>query len=389
MIIWSIGFLWLKNLEWECSDFFLIEYMNAIVDITPYYKRLAFILVSLSIVGATVYLAQGILKPLFLAILLSVLLLPVTNFFRRLKFNKLLAILITMILASIVILAVVYFVSRQIFRFLDDIEKVQGRFDALFNSLQQWVKLEFGVTIASQDEYIHSTGQRMDPTKIMGQTFVSLTGILPYFIFIPTYTFLILYYKDLIKKFLVAAFSVSSEEKVREILSVSRSVSHQYIVGLLIEMAIVFSLNAAGFLILKIQYALFLALVGALLNLIPYLGMVVANIFCMIITFVFSENIYDVVWVGVILAVVQLIDNNFLMPRIVGFKVKINALATLLGVLIGGTIWGISGMFLSIPALAVLKVIFDRIAYLRPYGLILGVETILHGDEPAGGPKKI
>lgn len=368
----------------EMLCFFLIEYMNAIVDTTPYYKRLAFILVSLSIVGATVYIAQGILKPLFLAILLSVLLLPATNLFRRLKFNKLLAILITMILASIVILAVVYFVSRQIFRFLDDIEKVQGRLDALFKSLQQWVKLEFGVTIASQDEYIHSTGQRMDPTKIMGQTFVSLTGILPYFIFIPTYTFLILYYKDLIKKFLVTAFSVNSEEKVREILSVSRSVSHQYIVGLLIEMTIVFALNTAGFLILKIQYALFLALVGALLNLIPYLGMVVANIFCMIITFVFSENIYDVVWVGVILAVVQLIDNNFLMPWIVGSKVKINALATLLGVLTGGTIWGISGMFLSIPALAVLKVIFDRIDRLRPFGLILGVETVLHGDKPAG-----
>lgn len=368
----------------EMLCFFFIEYMNAIVDTTPYYKRLAFILVSLSIVGATVYIAQGILKPLFLAILLSVLLLPATNLFRRLKFNKLLAILITMILASIVILAVVYFVSRQIFRFLDDIEKVQGRLDALFKSLQQWVKLEFGVTIASQDEYIHSTGQRMDPTKIMGQTFVSLTGILPYFIFIPTYTFLILYYKDLIKKFLVTAFSVNSEEKVREILSVSRSVSHQYIVGLLIEMTIVFALNTAGFLILKIQYALFLALVGALLNLIPYLGMVVANIFCMIITFVFSENIYDVVWVGVILAVVQLIDNNFLMPWIVGSKVKINALATLLGVLTGGTIWGISGMFLSIPALAVLKVIFDRIDRLRPFGLILGVETVLHGDKPAG-----
>lgn len=368
----------------EMLCFFLIEYMNAIVDTTPYYKRLAFILVSLSIVGATVYIAQGILKPLFLAILLSVLLLPATNLFRRLKFNKLLAILITMILASIVILAVVYFVSRQIFRFLDDIEKVQGRLDALFKSLQQWVKLEFGVTIASQDEYIHSTGQRMDPTKIMGQTFVSLTGILPYFIFIPTYTFLILYYKDLIKKFLVTAFSVNSEEKVREILSVSRSISHQYIVGLLIEMTIVFALNTAGFLILKIQYALFLALVGALLNLIPYLGMVVANIFCMIITFVFSENIYDVVWVGVILAVVQLIDNNFLMPWIVGSKVKINALATLLGVLTGGTIWGISGMFLSIPALAVLKVIFDRIDRLRPFGLILGVETVLHGDKPAG-----
>ena len=354
--------------------------MNAIVDTTPFYKRLAFILVSLSILGVIVYIAQGILKPLFFAILLSVLLLPVTNFFRRRKVNKLVSILITVILSSIVILAIVYFMSRQVFSFLDDFEKVQGRLDALFNSLQQWVKREFGVTIAVQDEYIHNTGQRMDPTKIVGRTFVTVTGILPYFVFLPAYTFLMLYYKDLIKRFIVASFNINSENKVREILSESRSVSHQYIVGLLTEMVIVFALNSIGFLVLGIQYALFLALVGALLNLVPYIGMLIANILCMTITFLFSENLYDVVWVGVILAIVQVIDNNFLMPWIVGSKVKINALVTLLAVLTGGTIWGVSGMFLSIPALAVLKVIFDRVESLKPYGLILGVDTIL----PAG-----
>ena len=190
-----------------------------------------------------------------------------------------------------------------------------------------------------------------------------------------------LYYKDLIKKFIVAAFNISSENKVREILSESRSVSHQYILGLLIEMVIVFALNAVGFLILGIEYALFLALVAALLNLVPYVGMLIANIFCMITTFVFSENIFDVIWVGVILAIVQFVDNNFLMPRIVGSKVKINALVTLLAVITGGTIWGVAGMFLSIPALGVLKVIFDRVDGLKPYGLILGVETPWSGDK--------
>jgi predicted PurR-regulated permease PerM len=355
--------------------------MNAIVDTTPFYKRLAFILVSLSILGILVYLAQGILKPLFFAILLSVLLLPVTNFLRRRKFNKVFSVLVTVILSSIVILAIAYFMSRQVFSFLDDFEKVEGRLYALFNSLQTWVRHEFGITIASQDAYIQSTGERIDATKLVKGTFLSVTGILSYVVFLPTYTFLMLYYKDLIKKFLIAAFNINSERNVREILSESRSVSHQYIVGLLIEMVIVFLLNAVGFLILGIHYAVFLALVGALLNLVPYVGMLVANIFCMIITFVFSENLFDVVWVGVILAVVQIIDNNLLMPRIVGSKVKINALVTLLGVITGGSIWGVAGMFLSIPALGVLKVICDRVEGLKPYGLILGVESILPADK--------
>ena len=351
------------------------------VDTTPFYKKLAFILSSLSILGLLVYLAQGVLKPLFFAILLSVLLLPVTNFLRSRKFNKIFAILVTVLFSSIVILAIAYFMSRQVFSFLDDFKKVEGRLDALFNSLQQWIRHEFGITIARQNEYIQSTGERIDPTRLVGRTFVSVTGILSYFFFLPTYTFLMLYYKDLIKKFIVAAFNISSENKVREILSESRSVSHQYILGLLIEMVIVFALNAVGFLILGIEYALFLALVAALLNLVPYVGMLIANIFCMIMTFVFSENIFDVIWVGVILAIVQFVDNNFLMPRIVGSKVKINALVTLLAVITGGTIWGVAGMFLSIPALGVLKVIFDRVDGLKPYGLILGVETPWSGDK--------
>jgi predicted PurR-regulated permease PerM len=199
--------------------------MNAIADTTPFYKRLAFILVSLSILGILVYLAQGILKPLFFAILLSVLLLPVTNFLRRRKFNKVFSVLVTVILSSIVILAIAYFMSRQVFSFLDDFEKVEGRLYALFNSLQTWVRHEFGITIASQDAYIQSTGERIDATKLVKGTFLSVTGILSYVVFLPTYTFLMLYYKDLIKKFLIAAFNINSERKVREILSESRSVS--------------------------------------------------------------------------------------------------------------------------------------------------------------------
>ena len=100
--------------------------------------------------------------------------------------------------------------------------------------------------------------------------------------------------------------------------------------------------------------------------------MLVANILCMVITLVSSDVIGNVVWVGVILALVQFLDNNFGMPLIVGNKVRINALVTILGVLVGGALCGIPGMFLAIPGLAVLKVIFDKVPELKPWGLLLG-----------------
>ncbi len=355
--------------------------MEEVADTTPFYKRLAYNLLSLSILGIILYLGQGILIPFLFAILLSVLLLPVTNFFERRKFNRIFAILITLMLSLVVILTILYFLSRQIFSFLEDIDSIQDRLDKLYYVLQHWVKSQFGVTITKQNQYIKDTEENMDTARIVGRTFVSLTTVLSYLIFLPIYSFLILYYKDLIKKFLIAAFQKRHSENVREILYESRAISQRYIVGLVTDMAIVCGMYATGFLVLGIKYALFLALVAAMLNLLPYIGMIIANLFCMLITLVSSENLNDVFWVAVIIIVGHLIDNNFLLPRIVGSKVKINALVTLLGVLVGGAICGVPGMFLSIPGLAVLKVIFDRVDNLKPFGLMLGGETVTPSGE--------
>jgi predicted PurR-regulated permease PerM len=199
---------------------------------------------------------------------------------------------------------------------------------------------------------------------------------------LPIYTFLILFYRTTIKTFFVSVFKNGEEERVHEVLSESGTIAQQYITGLLIETTIVFSLNTLGFLILGIKYAVFLALLAALLNLIPYVGMLVANIICMVVTLISSENISDVLWVGIILAAVQFIDNNFGMPLVVGNKVRINALVTIIGVLIGGALCGVPGMFLAIPGLAVLKVIFDKVPGLKPWGLLLGDEIESSDKKP-------
>jgi predicted PurR-regulated permease PerM len=146
------------------------------------------------------------------------------------------------------------------------------------------------------------------------------------------------------------------------------------VTGLLIELSIVFSLNAAGFLLFGIKYPIFLALVGALLNIVPYIGMLIANIFCIVITLVSSENISDIFVVAGVLAGVQLIDNNILMPLVVGNKIRINALAIITGVLTGGALAGVPGMFLALPGIALMKVIFERVQSLKPWATLLGDE---------------
>jgi predicted PurR-regulated permease PerM len=348
----------------------------------PFYKRLSFKLISLALLATALYLGQGILMPLFFAILLATLLLPVVNFLARIRVPRTLAIILSIFISLLLIVGVFYVLSHQVGLFLKDSDAIKERFTELVGQLQSWIDDKFNIARSDQKAYIKDTAENIKESGpgILGKTFGTLTGILSYLIFIPVYTFLILFYKSLIKKFIIAVFKNGDAQKIEDILFESRSIGRQYVMGLGIEMVVVFTLNCIGFLILGIQYAVFLALIAALFNLIPYIGMLSASVFSMLITLITSNSTGDVIGVGVVLGVVQIIDNNFLMPMIVGNKVRINALVTILGVVIGGTLCGVAGMFLAIPGIAVLKVIFDRVEELQPWGMLLG-DDVSHPKE--------
>lgn len=340
----------------------------------PFYQKLSFTLISLALICVALIYGKDIILPVLFSILLANILLPLTHYLTKRKFNKLLSIVLPLFLSIIVGAGILYFLSSQVINFVDDVPALKERVNEVSHSFQLWFKENTSMKIWKQNQYINDTvaDLKENAPGIVGLTFVSLTGILTYIVLLPLYTFLILFYRTNIKTFLITVFKNGSEKRVTDVLTESTSVAQQYMTGLLIETTLVFTLNTIGFLILGIKYAVFLALFAALLNLIPYVGILVANILCMLITLISSTEMSNVLWVGVILAVVQFLDNNFGMPLIVGNKVRINALVTIIGVLVGGALCGIPGMFLAIPGLAVLKVIFDKVPELQPWGILLG-----------------
>jgi predicted PurR-regulated permease PerM len=350
----------------------------------PPYVRLSLNLLSLALILLGLYLASAILVPLSFAILLAALLLPFVNYLIRLRVNRVLAIVSSIILSLLVIGTVIYFLSTQIGNFLDDIPTLKQRFGEVLYSVKRWVQENFNIEITKQNQYLNETAEKVktNGTSIVQTTVVTLTEIFSYVLFLPVYTFLILYHKELIKRFLCEVFKKTSDkDEVMDAIYEAQGISQQYLMGLLIELMIVFALNAIGFLVLGIKYAIFLALLSALLNLVPYIGMITAGLFCMLITMISDNDISHVLWTGGILYGVQIIDNNFLMPFIVGSKIKINSMAIILGVLLGGALWGVPGMFLAIPALAVLKVVLERMENLKPWAIILGDDVITSEEE--------
>lgn len=343
----------------------------------PVYVKISLNLLTISLIIAALYLGRSILIPFFFAMLLAMLLHPIVRFLKRLRFSHVMAVLTSVVLSFLLIASLIYFLSTQVGTFLQDTPVIKQKITELGLMGKRWISEHFEITIRDQNEYIDETTEKMsenNPT-LVERTVLTLTELISYLIFFPVYTFLILYHKDLIVRFLSLLVKRSEEDKIMDVLYESQHIVQGYIAGLLIEVGIVFVLNTTGFLLIGIEYAVFLALIAALLNIIPYIGMLIANVLTLVVTLVSSENPIDAIWACGILAVVQVVDNNLLMPLIVGSKIKINALAIIIGVVFGGAVAGIPGMFLAIPGLALLKVVFESVDTLKPWAVILGDET--------------
>ncbi|MBC7865987.1 MAG: AI-2E family transporter, partial [Gloeobacteraceae cyanobacterium ES-bin-316] len=160
--------------------------------------------------------------------------------------------------------------------------------------------------------------------------------------------------------------------KVSEVLVETKSAIQSYMVGLLLEALVVAVMNSVALMLLGVDYAILLGVIGALLNMLPYIGGLVAIALPVIIASVTKDGFTTQLGVIGAYLLIQFIDNNFLVPFLVSSRVKINAFFSIVIVLLGGALWGVAGMFLSIPFLAILKIIFDRLPEMRPWGKLLG-----------------
>jgi len=345
----------------------------------PFYLKLMCVLVSLIALGYLVIQAKEVLSPLIFSCLFSILLLPLASFIeQKLKLPRSAASMISVILMLSAVGLLLYIIGSQLSNLANDWPQFKIQLAETVSNLQQWIEIKFNIDAAKQLNYVHSATTKVmaSGTTVVSATVLSLSSILLFLVFTFIYTFFFLLYRRLIMKFLVSVFLEENKVLVHEIIEQVQFIIRKYIIGLLIEMAIVAAVVALAFWALGIKYAFLLGLITGILNIIPYIGIFSALILSSLITFATAAVVSKVILVIVTLVVVHLIDSNILLPIVVGSKVRINALITVLGVIIGEMIWGISGMFLSIPVIAVLKIIFDRVESLQSWGIILGDEEV-------------
>jgi len=340
----------------------------------PFYAKSTIFFIGLFAILAMLYIARSIIVPLVFATIIAIVLHPVVDFFVRIKINRILAIAIALFLTFLVLFAFGSLVISQVSRFSESWPILVEKFTSTINQnitdaadyfdkdpqkIQEWVT-------KTQGEIINTS------TAAIGQTLVKLGSGLVFLLLLPVYIFLILFYQPILIEFIHRFFGTNNQSQVSEIVTQIKTVIQRYLIGLVIEVVMVATLDTAALLILGIEYALLIGILGALLNMIPYIGGLVAVAMPMIVALVTKSSPLYVFYVLAAYYFIQLIDNNFILPYIVASKVKINALFSIIVVIAGNALWGIPGMFLAIPLLAIVKLICDHIEPLKPWGFLLG-----------------
>lgn len=339
----------------------------------PFYLKSTVILLGMLAVVFILFELRAILVPLAFALIIAILLNPFVNFLVSKKINRVVAISIALAVTILFVAGVMYFISSQIAGFSDNMPELRQKFSLLFHNLQVWLRDNYSLSLDRQEQLISEAIEKMKP--LIGQTLGSLLGTLSVIVLLPIYIFLLLYYKTLILNFLYEIFAEENSTEVSHVLKETKGAIQSYMVGLLLEAIIVAALNSVALLILGVQYAILLGVLGALLNVLPYIGGIIAILLPVLIATVTKDGFTTQILIIAAYSLIQFIDNNILVPRIVSSQVKINALVSVVIVLMGGALWGIAGMFLSVPFIAVIKIIFDRVDGVKPWGKLLGTEV--------------
>ncbi len=340
----------------------------------PLYIKAFFFIIGLCAFLTISYVAKGIIIPLVFAVILAIVLHPVVNFFVQRRINRVLAIVITLIITIIIIAAFGTFLYSQVNRFSESLPKLVDKFTEILNNTIAWLSSYFDISPRKINSWITDTeGEFVSSSgSAIGHTIVNVGSVLILLLLIPVYIFMILFYQPLLLEFFRRLFGASDHNELNEVITQIKTLIQRYLMGLLLETAIIAALYSIGLLILGIEYAIVLGIMGAFLNLIPYIGSWIAASLPMMIAIVTKASPWFAILVLALYVFIQFIDNNFIVPKIVASKVKINALISIIAVIAFGAMWGIPGMLIAIPLTAIIKLIFDHIESLKPVGFLLG-----------------
>ena len=344
-------------------------------------QKLFYLLVFIFGLFAVLVLAKPVLIPLSMALFISFILLPVAKKLESWGLNRLIAAFVSLLMIFIIIGGGIFLFSTQIISLSDQLDDFTGKIMSTLSDAVVFINSNINfIDDLNKDELVEngkewikeSAGSLMQ--NAFNSTAAFLTGLLATIIF----TFLILIYREGLTKTFVAFGDDENKRKIFGMLKNIQRVGKKYLSGMILLILILGFAHSIALWIIGIDSPFLFGFLVGILAFVPYIGTVIGAIIPILYAFMTADSLWVPVVVIMWFWAMQIIESNFLNPKIVGSSVHVNALVAILSLLIGSSVWGIAGMVLFLPFAAMLKVICEEFDQLKPVAMLISSD--ISGD---------
>lgn len=335
-------------------------------------RVLEYLVISLAVI-VLLYFGAPVLIPLFYSLLLAMVLHPLVATAERRGAPRWLAIALSLGLVFLLFGALVLLLADQVDRFLTRLPELGGGagISGVLHVVADWLR-----RIAPEDQrawwdpVIDSLPGKLTP--LIFPMLRSLFGMVFNLFIIPIFTALLLHERE---RWVAVVASLAGPDWTARMPALLRQASNNYsrfIGGMVQVYLIVGTLNSIGFLLLGVPNAILFGMVTAIMTMIPYVGIIFSSLLPITLAYTSTGDIWMPIGVVAVLVIVQYLEANLIFPKIVGARLGLNTLVSLLVIFAGGLLWGVAGMILFLPLISILKLVSEKIPSWRPLRIFLG-----------------
>ncbi len=332
--------------------------------------RIVYILLLVILIIYGLIMARDFLYPLAFGVRLSYLLYPIVNFLEKKGSPRIFAILSAIIILVFVVSVFAVFFFKRIYLFMDELPYFREKAVRHLDMLQQFIESNFGIPAERLKNYLLT--QIFDLSIKSEKLFSATTATIFAILMQPVYVFLILYYRTKFAYFFLKAVGRKNRKVTIIVLREIASVVTRYMLGVATVVLILCFFNTAGYWIIGLKYSLLLGVISALFSFIPYFGNFIGGSIPLIFALLTEDSIGYALRVVLFVFIVHFIENNILSPNIVGHNVRINPFVIIISLILGSMLWGLPGLLVIIPFVAMFYVIMKKIPSLQPYVYLIG-----------------
>lgn len=328
------------------------------------------------VVGLVLFFGKTLFIPMSYGLFIAMVMYPVCKWMEAKGVPKGLAIGLAISIVVVLFFALVFLLYWQIGLFRRDLPELILKLKPTLVHFQEWLNSSFSITHIMQAEWLHNMVVNSSGSigPLLQTTFNSTTGTLFSLFIIPIFAALFLYHRTTFVRFLYSFFGSGARRQIDAILAEIVHTYFHYVKGLILVYIIVGILNSIGLMALGIKHAILFGMLTAFMTIIPYVGIIISAAIPVTVAFISTNSIWYPIGVVLVFSFVQYLEANVIFPKVVGIQLNVSTWSTLVAIIAGGIIWGVSGMILFIPFVAILKIISAHVAELEPAYILLGRE---------------